>query len=272
MIFFVGVDRPGWLDATHHRWTPWQDRYPAGHPMMVSLTSCRSRRTWPRHQVAWALDNGAFASILGERAAPPTVDDTIRAWWQVHDAGGRPSWMVAPDWPAHPDAMARCGYGTTEAIERTVEQYLEARDAGPAGVLVAPVLTGNTAASFETCAGAYAAAGVELGDCPLVAVGGMVTAPAATVRDVAGLCRDLAIRAHWLGLKGDRLRMLLAEHAETAWSSDSAAWSYTARREPGPMPGCTHPGRCTHCFDWAMRWSAAQADAAIVDGLQPALF
>jgi hypothetical protein len=53
------------------------------------------------------------------------------------------------------------------------------------------------------------------------------------------------VRAIALGL--ERVAYLLR-------SSDSLAWSFTARRAPA-LPGCTHKS-CTNCLRYALRWRA----------------
>ncbi len=97
----------------------------------------------------------------------------------------------------------------------------------------------------------YDARGIDLRALPLVGVGSVCRRQAHTeaVRIVHSLT-DLGIKLHGFGFKTLGLRTL----GTTLVSADSMAWSYAARREPGPMfPECRHR-KCANCMRYMLAW------------------
>lgn len=256
MIFYAGYGSTAALSLAWPRWPA--SELPTGFPLFYSLGRVADRRTrFPARQPLWALDNGAFAAIASDAGVPDPAA-TVATWRHVLELGARPAWLVAPDCPAHPAALAAGGYTPADAVARTVDGYLLAADAG-LPVPVVPVITGDTAATFAACLDAYRAAGV-LEPGRLVAVGALVGRPRQLVADVLRLTTAAGVRVHVLGAKGEVLAELRERWTEQVWSADSAAWSYRARRGGIRLaPDCPHPGDCRNCLAWAIAWSREQA-------------
>ncbi|WP_432114043.1 DUF7221 family queuine tRNA-ribosyltransferase-like protein [Streptomyces sp. S1] len=130
----------------------------------------------------------------------------------------------------------------------TVENYLELTDLAPEIPFI-PVLQGSTLADYQACDAMYAAAGVDLGQLPVVGLGSVCRRQATS--EIAEIVEHFAgkgYRLHGFGVK----TLGLARYADGLVSADSMAWSEDARHSPR-IPGHTHKN-CANCPDWAIRW------------------
>lgn len=64
---------------------------------------------------------------------------------------------------------------------------------------------------------------------------------------------ELQYHGRWL--HGFGVKTLgLARYGHLLTSADSLAWSYDARREQHPLPGCTRHKNCANCLRYARQW------------------
>ncbi|MGW5456614.1 deazapurine DNA modification protein DpdA family protein [Nocardia sp. NPDC003979] len=89
------------------------------------------------------------------------------------------------------------------------------------------------------------------------------------VAEVIATLAPLGMRLHGFGLSLGALRLV----GHLVSSSDTQAWSYTARRQHIRLPGCTHttrpdpitgastPTDCRNCFKWARAYRERALDA-----------
>jgi hypothetical protein len=155
-----------------------------------------------------------------------------------------------------------------EHQQATVDSYLYLAEQFPM-IRWIPVLQGWRAWEYEEHAEMYERAGVALADCGRVGLGSVCRRASDT--DIAALVTRLAARGYKLhgfgvSIKGlRRVGHLLA-------SSDSQAWSSTARVERILLPDCEHWSKpdatgerhltdCRNCFRYAMRYREEVMDA-----------
>ncbi len=236
MIFWLGTCEPSWLRRTTS-------------PLFLSRRRLVRQKTFHRATCPWALDSGGFSelSLFGRwTVTAAQYVEEVRRW---QEAIGSMLWAAAQDWMCEPWILDKTGGTVSEHQSRTVENYCELRRLAPELSFV-PVLQGWTYDDYQRCRELYAAAGVDLAALPLVGLGSVCRRQATNMAEE--LIRDLSadgIRLHGFGFKLDGLRRVAGMLA----SSDSMAWSLAARKESGPLPGCTHR-KCANCFRYAMRW------------------
>jgi hypothetical protein len=251
--FYLGTHRPSWLGRLDV-------------PLLVSHATLAGRRTLPQALAGWACDSGAFSEVAarGAEAFPAGHGPYVAAVRRYRDEVGQLAWAAPQDWMCEPWMVAKTGLTVAEHQRRTVANLLAVREAAP-DLPVVPVLQGWTPAEYETCAGLYASAGVDLRAEPLVGLGSVCRRQA--TGGIAGLVADLwadGVRLHAFGLKLTGLPFLAPYLA----SADSMAWSFDARRAR-PLPGCTHRS-CANCPRYALVWR--DRVLARTRATQPALF
>ncbi|MEU2713911.1 hypothetical protein [Streptomyces sp. NPDC007205] len=207
----------------------------------------------------YAIDSGGFTELqrYGRWTRTPRqyVQDLRRIWECV----GPYDWAAPQDWmcedliihggTAGPLTFAGTHLSVREHQRRTVANFLELRSLAP-DLRIAPVLQGKTVADYEHCLTLYDRAGVNLAVEPVVGLGSVCRRQ--STREGAEIVTALA--AHGLSnLHGFGFKTLgLGKVGHLLASSDSAAWSYHARRRP-PLPGHTHKN-CANCLDYALAW------------------
>ena len=248
----------------------------------ISANRLRDRKRWKHAPgIRWALDSGGFTEIAkyGRWTATPEryVGDVYRWSWEI----GQPDFCAPQDWMCESPMLKRTAYvdglirprGRTAGLSlgqivdlcpdltaeqeadrirvhqaRTVENFLRLRELAPDLPFI-PVLQGFEIADYVRHVGDYAAAGIDLHDWPRVGVGSVCRRQG--THEIAQLFRALSdhgIRAHGFGVKAAGLRLA----ADCLASSDSMAWSFTARRSK-PLAGCTHRN-CANCPIYARRY------------------
>lgn len=243
-IFYLGTHHPSWLEQTDA-------------PLFIAHQQFAGRRTLPRALGPWALDSGGFTqlSTYGEWTIEPR--DYIGAVRRYQREIGKLQWASIQDWMCEPEIVATTKLSVPEHQRRTVENLLELRALAP-DIPWMPVIQGWTLGDYLDCVELYAQHGVDLTREPIVGIGS-VCRRQATLR-AGQIIRHLAddgLRLHAFGFKLSGL----ADVADIVVSSDSLAWSLSARKNP-PMEGHTQPGpgrphghaKCNNCLEFALDW------------------
>lgn len=183
---------------------------------------------------------------------PPTqyADEAL----QVSDTLGTVDWFSIQDWMCEPPMLAKTGKTIAEHQALTIESYATLRDLAPS-IAWAPVLQGWRVEDYLAHARAYADAGFDLGEAPVVGVGSVCRRQA--TKQGAAIFRELAplgFKLHAFGIKSQGLQVI----GDRITSADSMAWSFGARKRRIRMPGCAH-ACCNNCFRYAMHWGAEVA-------------
>lgn len=264
MVFYLGVGHPHHLNSS-----------PV--PLFLSATTlARYRRRGEQFPVriggaGWAGDSGAFTALTGSNPAHPwhlDPDDYGGLWVRLIEDIGPPNFVAIQDWPCEPAARARTGLTVYEHQQQTLDNYLYLVEEFPMVPWI-PVLQGWHAWQYEQHAAMYEQAGVALADCHRVGLGSVCRR--ASDVDIAELVTRLAgrgLRLHGFGVSINGLRRV----GHLLASSDSQAWSATARREHVRLPGCRHwtrrdssgvvrLGDCRNCFRYALVYREEVMDA-----------
>ncbi len=228
MTFYTGVGHPHHLNDS-----------PA--PLFVSASTLARYRShgdaWPvRAGVPWAGDSGAYAALmLGQgRTTNPWwrwPDDYGAMWVRfIEEIGWPPDFVPVQDWPCEGDVLARTGMTVDEHQDLTTESYLYLVEEFPM-VPWLPVLQGWRPADYVRHLAKYRQVGVDLDVGVKVGVGSVCRR--GSQRQIAAVFNTLApyrLRLHAFGLSINGLRLV----ADLLDSSDSQAWSTTARCAPPP--------------------------------------
>lgn len=255
--FYAGAHHPGWLNTSPI-------------PLFLSATTIARYRTtgdrWPirgTSGASWAGDSGAYAALMLATDAdghPWSLDyESFGGMWLrfAEEIGRRPDFIAIQDWPCEPAVRIRTGMTVAEHQELTTGSYLQLAEGFP-WLPWMPVLQGWTVDDYLRHVEVYRAAGVDLAECRRVGVGSVCRRGGQ--RGVASIIRALAalgLRLHGFGVSINALRLcghLLA-------SSDSQAWSATARRDRVRLQGCTHLGDCRNCPTWARKYAGLAVKA-----------
>lgn len=219
-------------------------------PLFVSRRVLEGRRRLPRATGRWVLDSGGYTQL----SRPPhrwtiTTDEYAEEVERFADEIGGLDWVAPMDWMCEPNVRAGTGLSIAEHQHRTVENFLALRDR--LGPLVVPVLQGWEPDDYLVCVALYAAAGVDLASEAVVGLGSICRRHQdAKIRVVLRELAPLELPLHGFGVRGS----ILADTADGLLASaDSMAWSFDARRNHPPLPGCRHK-RCSNCPRYALRW------------------
>lgn len=235
MRFYLGTHNPAWLS-----------RLPVD--LFVSHRRLGTMKRLPRAICDWALDSGGFSelSLFGEWRTTP--EDYAKSVTRYAAEIGRLQWAAIQDHMCEPHLLAKTGLAVADHQRKTIESCQRLHDLAP-DIPWAPVLQGWERDDYLRHLDAYQAAGWDLDTAPVVGVGSVCRRQ--NVKAVRDLLQDLAadgLRVHAFGFKIQGLSWagpLLA-------SSDSMAWSFTARRR-APLPGHTHKN-CANCPEFALQW------------------
>lgn len=266
MTFYLGVGHPHHLNHT-----------PA--PLFIAATTLARYTSrgedFPvqRRSAPWAGDSGAYAALI-LRASPQGhpwfahPDEYGSMWVRFLDDVGAPDFVGIQDWPCEAQCLRRTGGTVREHQDATLHSYLYLAEEFPM-VPWLPTLQGWHPWEYLEHFEAYRRAGVDLTGAR-VGIGSVCRR--GSQRDVArvlGTLAPLGMRMHAFGVSINALR--LAGHLLD--SSDSQAWSATARTERIRLPQCTHlsrpdpvtgvrtPTDCRNCFRYALRYREEVMDA-----------
>lgn len=270
-LFYLGTHRPYWLtyvDApalfislnTIGAWRSRGDRFP-------------TRRAATFGRGMWAMDSGGFTELSNHGEWRLSADDFGSKVTQVvEDVGAMPKFVSPQDWMCEPVVLSGgrfknqtfAGTGLTVRQHQafTVENFLYLRQNFPF-IPWLPVLQGYHEEEYIECEEMYAAAGVDLVAEPIVGLGSVCrrdgTAEAARIVD--RFWRK-GVKLHGFGMKTTGLEL----YGHKLASSDSLAWSDTARKEKIRLPECEHEAAtCGGCFRYAMHWRERVLDRLRVD-------
>lgn len=209
---------------------------------MVSVNRLRTRKSKLRTRGPWMMDSGAFTTLATHGGYPYPVEEyaiQVRRF-----ASPQLICAVAQDYMCEPFMLARTGLTVAEHQRLTVERYdaLIACDVG--GVYIMPVLQGYTPAEYVAHLAMY---GDRLAHGAWVGVGSVckrnvsVDEVVAVLRAIKAVRPDLQL--HGFGLKITALQS--PEVRALLHTSDSLAWSYSARKK----------GRNANCWGEALRFA-----------------
>lgn len=189
-------------------------------------------------------------------------------WVRLIEDIGPPNFVAVQDVPCEPGARRRTGLSTREHQEATLRSYLYLAEGFPM-VPWLVTLQGWEPWEYLEHAAMYEREGVTLAG-RKVGVGSVCRR--GSQRDVAAVLSTLAplrMRMHGFGVSINALRLA----GSLLDSSDSQAWSATARAERIRLPECTHMSRpdratglrlptdCRNCFRYALRYREEVMDA-----------
>ena len=239
-MFYLGIHQPHWLERTTV-------------PLFVSRRRLVGRKKLPRAAGRWALDSGAFTEIKDHGkwtiAAPAYAAEVSRIATEV----GNMDWAAIQDWMCEPPMLVKTGLSIAEHQARTVRSLIELRQIAPETPWV-PVLQGWKKDDYLDHIEQYLAAGVDLTGEPVVGLGSVCRRQGTD--EFVSIVRALV--ACGLTLHGFGVKMTgLAKVAPLLASSDSLAWSFTARRMQKPgLAQCVGGGHknCANCLPFALAW------------------
>ncbi|MGK8559546.1 DUF7221 family queuine tRNA-ribosyltransferase-like protein [Nocardia gipuzkoensis] len=251
MKFYLGTHQPHWLTRTTE-------------PLFVSDARLRDRKSFPRAQGEWALDSGGFTQLQKhgswDSVTPRQYMERVRRY---DEEIGNLAWAAPQDWMCEglirhggvgPRGIRFAGTGLTtrEHLHRTVGNLIDLRSLDSTRRII-PSIQGEKRQEYELCLDLYAKAGIDLATEPVVAIGSVCRRQATTeAAEIITAITDAVpgIRLHGFGIKTSGL----AAYGSLLASSDSTAWSDTARYEEILLPGCTGHKNCANCIRWAFQW------------------
>lgn len=225
-------------------------------PLFVSRRTLAPRRTLPRSAGRWALDSGGFTELHMHGEWSISAETYVLQVRRFAEEIGNLEWAAPQDWMVEPSTLAKTGLDVVQHQTLTVHNLLYLRNLA-ADLPFVPVLQGWTRDDYLRCVDLFDRCGIDLTAEPLVGVGSVCRrgVNSEIVRILADL-GALGLRLHAFGIRAPVIRRV----ADLIVSADSMAWSYQARFETGPMPGCSH-AKCSNCPRYAVAWRARQLES-----------
>ncbi|WP_405183695.1 hypothetical protein OG225_43345 (plasmid) [Nocardia sp. NBC_01377] len=250
MRFFMGTHQPNWATMT-------------AAPLFISDVRLRDRKTLPQARGEIAIDSGAFSELTKYggwvSTTPREYVDRLRRY---HEEIGNIAFAASQDWMCEPVIIhggqvgrirfAGTGLSTLEHLRRTVGNLLDLRSLAT-DLAIIPTIQGHLRTDYERCVELYDRAGIDLAAEPVVAVGSVCRRQNTTEAGeiIAAIIEAVpGIRLHGLGIKTAGL----GAYGSSLLSSDSMAWSATARLEGIRLPGCHGHKNCANCLRFAFLW------------------
>ncbi|QFU86764.1 hypothetical protein [Amycolatopsis sp. YIM 10] len=235
MKFYLGTHQPAWLARD------------LGVPLLVSHRRLAGRRTLPRASGEWALDSGGFTELSLHGRWRTDARTYATAVGRYAAEIGQLAWAAPQDWMVEAHVRARTGLSLRTHLQRTVRNYLQLRELAP-DLPIIPIVQGDQVADYLRCADSYERHGVDLAALPLVGVGSVCRRQhSGQVERIVRSLHARGLRLHCFGVK----TIGLARYGEVIQSSDSAAWSFSGRYQPGCTP--THQSEA-NCLPYALAW------------------
>jgi hypothetical protein len=218
-------------------------------PLMVSHGTLRRRRNFPRALGEWVLDSKGFTELKDNGCWTILARAYATAAQRyMHEIGGL-RWASIQDWMCEPFILAKTGLSVEEHQRRTIDSWFELHDLAP-NVPWIPILQGWSARDYLRHVEQWTRRGVNLVKAAIVGVGSVCRRQGTREAvDIFKALSWLGLKLHGFGVKINGLRMA----KRYLGSSDSMAWSYAARREPGCFPGHTHRNGA-NCLMYALQW------------------
>lgn len=239
-MFYLGIHQPHWLAQT-------------SVPLFMSRRRLIGRANFPRAAGRWALDSGAFTEIKDHGKWTVTPKDYADSVRRFQDKIGGMDWAAIQDWMCEPHMLAKTGLTIADHQRLTVQSYADLSRIAPEIPWV-PVLQGWHKDDYLDHLEQYAAAGFDLTALSIVGLGSVCRRQATD--EFAAIVRALVANGISLHGFGVKLHGLL-KVAPLLKSSDSLAWSFTARRLQRPgLPQCVGGGHknCANCLPFALAW------------------
>lgn len=241
MIFYVGTDHPSWL---------WKE--PIKYPLFISNRALSRYKSFKPADKPWALDSGGFTELNMYGTWVTTPAQYIHQIRRYISEIGHLNWAAPQDWMCEPQVLKKTGFTVPKHQLLTVQNFQRLRDLAP-DLPIIPVLQGWEPDDYFRHRDLYAEHGIDLSAEPLVGMGTFCRR--ASLRPVQRIVRELfddGLKMHGFGVKSDGLPAI----GDFLASSDSMAWSFTARREDRNLCGVPHISpRCHHCRKWATMWA-----------------
>lgn len=243
--FYLGTGNPSWL---------WGK--PNTHPLFVSARRIRRYKTLKPANVSWSCDSGGFTELSMFDKWVTTPEQYVDELYRMQAEIGLMDWASPQDWMCEPHMIAKTGKTVEEHQQLSCLNFVRLRQLGP-DLPIIPVLQGWQPDDYRNHVDMYKSYGVELRDYSTVGLGSFCRR--ANVSGVRELVVDLAqdgLKLHGFGLKQDGLK-LFKNHLV---SSDSMAWSFTARIAGWKnvyLCGVPHvkAKNCNECHVWATMWA-----------------
>jgi hypothetical protein len=254
LLYYTGTGHPNEL-------------YESPVPLFLSITSMMRYKSrgedFPVRigGAGWAGDSGAYAALMLAKdsdAHPWSMqpDDYGSTWVRLIEDIGPPRFVAVQDWPCETGVLRATGMSVDEHQDLTTESDLYLEEQFPM-VPWLPVLQGWYPWQYRRHFEKYARAGVDLRH-RRVGVGSVCRRESQRgILRVLEALAPLEMELHGFGVSINGLR--LAGHLLA--SSDSQAWSKTARDEKIRLPECTHTARdgvtptdCRNCLRYAVRY------------------
>ncbi|MEQ7008361.1 hypothetical protein ABN028_19490 [Actinopolymorpha sp. B17G11] len=242
VAFYLGCHQPRWLET-------------APVPLFIAaqrLAAYRRRgEDMPRPYTPYAIDSGGFTELSKHGMWTLSEDEYGGMITRFMLDMGPPRFVAPQDWMCEPWIVAKTGLSVEIHQELTVENYLYLTREFP-HVPWIPVLQGWQLADYARHVEAYAAAGIDLADEPLVGLGSVCRREAtAEIGAIVTALHGMGIRMHGFGVK----RAGFTRYGHLLESADSLAWSFGARRRQIRLPDCTHAAEdCRNCLTYALTW------------------
>ncbi len=236
MEFYLGTHQVRWLERVKY-------------PLFMSATRLRMYvRKWPTAACRWAMDSGGFTELNkhGRWSISPRqyIDEIKRATEEC----GSLVWAAAQDWMCEPFVLQKTGKTIEEHQRLTLENYLELQSMNPSATII-PVLQGWDKDDYLRHVDMYVANNIYLDEIGTVGIGTVCRRQHTTeAEQIIKTITAMNIRLHGFGFKIKGL----VNCKDHLWSSDSMAWSFSARKRK-PLSGCTHK-TCANCIKFATLW------------------
>jgi len=243
--FYVGTNNPSWLWSKSNR-----------HALFVSVRRINRYKTLKPANTDWCLDSGGFTELTMHDGWKTTPAEYIDNLAKISQQIGRVRWASPQDWMCEPHMIKKTGKTVYEHQHLTCENFATLQQMRPA-IPVIPVLQGWQPNDYLQHAEMYRTYGIRLEDEQTVGLGSFCRrANVAGVRELVYELRNRGLKLHGFGLKRDGIRLF----RDALQSSDSMAWSFTARAEGWKgrylCDLTTHRAKtCADCHEWAMKWA-----------------
>ena len=233
MKFFTGTHLPHWLEFSEF-------------PLFVSVRTLRRHRCFRDSVCSWALDSGGFSELSMYGKWETSVKRYCREYDKFSQFGGL-EWAAIQDWMCEEIILKKTGLSVLEHQTRTVNNYADLLNARP-NARWCPVLQGYTLDEYKHCLDLYQQR-FNLFALPIVGLGTMCRRQGTKEAEaIVKYFTGIGLKIHAFGFKTKGLATTNA----LLTSSDSLAWSFSARKNPA-LPGHSHKN-CANCYQFAQRW------------------
>jgi len=205
----------------------------------------------------WALDSGGFSEL--DQAGKWSIGHSQYASevlrFREEIGPDHFDWAAPQDWMCEPWILQKTGLRLSDHQHLTTVNFVQLREL--LGELVIPVLQGWELDDYLRHLEQYGEWGFDLSNEPVVGVGSVCRRQ--STKEAGEIFSRLAsegLRLHGFGVK----KTGLTAYQSSLISSDSMAWSFTARRND-PLPECTGHINCANCPRYAVKWRSELLEA-----------